>query len=119
MCKHINKQFIGIEGQLEDLVCDLPEGHTGEHRAKYKALRLVDGMKDPRKETKIMNGREYYIVEEDAEWGDAAGKTVFEIAEEMEAKRKQLAEFKEANPGMSDAHKAKARELGLIPANRA
>jgi len=119
MCNHINKQFVNIEGQYEDLKCALPEGHDGDHSAKYKALRAIEGIKDPRKETVIRDGREYYVVEEDAFWGDAAGRTTFEIAEEMEEKRAQLEAFKQINPGASEAHRAKARELGLVPALRA
>lgn len=119
MCNHVNKQFVNMQGQFEDLKCELPDGHAGDHQARYKCLRIVEGIKDPRKESQVLNGKEYYVVEETAFWGDAADKTVFEIAEEMEAKRKQLEEFKAANPGMADAHKAKARELGLIPAVRA
>jgi hypothetical protein len=26
-CGHINKQHYGIDGKLQDLVCDLPDGH--------------------------------------------------------------------------------------------
>lgn len=119
MCNHVNKQFVNIEGQYEDLKCELPDGHVGDHQAKYKALRAVEGMKDPRKETVLFNGKEYYVVMEDGFWGDAAGKTAFEIAEEMEEKRRQLAAFKEANPGRGEEHRQKARELGLIPSVRA
>lgn len=119
MCNHINKQFVNTDGQYEDLKCELPDEHAGDHQAKYKCLRSIEGIKDPRRETIVKNGKEFYVVEEDAFWGDAAGKTTFEIAEEMAEKRKKLEAFKQANPGMADAHKAKARELGLIPSMRA
>lgn len=119
MCDHINKQFVNIEGQLEDLTCDLPDGHAGDHHAKHKALRLIEGIKDPRRETALKDGREYYIVEEEGFWTDAAGKSTFEIADEMAEKRRKLEEFKAANPGRGEEHRQKARELGLIPSVRA
>ena len=119
MCDHINKQFVNIEGQLEDLTCDLPDGHAGDHHAKHKALRLIEGIKDPRRETALKDGREYYIVEEEGFWTDAAGKSTFEYQEEMAEKRAKLEAFKEANPGRGEEHRQKARELGLIPSVRA
>lgn len=118
-CSHVNKQHIGISDALEDLTCELEEGHSGDHEAPYKTLKFVDGVKDPRKEYIVKGGKEYLIETETAYWNDGAGKTYFEYQDEMAEKRAALEEFKKHNPGMSEAHKQKARELGLIPENRA
>lgn len=117
-CNHINKQFINTDGQLEDLTCTLPVGHEGEHSSIYKCLRLVEGIKDPRKETVIRGGREFYVIDETAFWSDSAGKTVFEYADEMEEKRQKLAEYVANNPSDNDGKKRVARELGLVPQGR-
>lgn len=119
MCNHINKQFVNIQGQLEDLKCDLPDDHVGDHHAKYEALRLVEGIKDPRRKSTLFNGKDYYIEELDGFWTDAAGKSIFEYQEEMAEKRRLLDAFKEANPGRGEEYRQKARELGLIPSVRA
>lgn len=118
-CGHINKQFVNIDGQLEDLKCELPDGHDGDHKATYQCLRILDGMKNPALHYVVRNGREYLLTEEQAFWTDAAGKTIFEYQAEMEDKRRQLEEFKLANPGRNEEHRQKARDLGLLPINRA
>jgi hypothetical protein len=35
-CGHINKQHYNAKGRLEDLKCDLEEGHKGDHHAIYE-----------------------------------------------------------------------------------
>lgn len=118
-CGHINKQFVNTEGELEDLACSLDDGHAGDHQAEYIALREFSGVKNPSVKYKVFGGKEYMVVTEVGKWSDAAGKTSFEFATEMEQKRAELEAFKESNPGMADSHRQKARELGLIPKNRA
>lgn len=118
MCGHVNKQFVSIDGQLEDLLCTLSNGHDGDHSAPAKCLRLIEGLKDPRKEIVIRGGKEFYIVEEVGVWSDAAGKTSFEIADEMEEKRMKLAEYITNNPSDNEGKKRVMRELGLIPTGR-
>lgn len=73
-CQHINKQHYNGK-RLEDLQCDLPAGHKGDHHGHY--VRLVP---DPITDAKGIVVKEYYN-EEKAEtyWNDAAGKPVSEI----------------------------------------
>lgn len=118
-CGHVNKQYINMQGVLEDLQCELKDGHAGNHRAKYEALREFNGLKNPAYVYKIWMGKEYQVVEDIGEWGDAAARTAREIAVELEDKRAKLQAFVDANPGMNEAHKQKARDLGLVPALRA
>lgn len=68
-CQHINKQHYNAKGKLEDLQCDLPEGHKGDHHATYSRL-----IPDPLTDAKGIVIKEYYNEEEaEAFWGDAAG----------------------------------------------
>ena len=118
-CNHINKQYHNLENVLEDLACILEEGHSGNHKAEHEALREFSGAKNPNLTYKVWAGKEYQVVIVAGEWSEEAGRSAAEYAAELEEKRKKLEEFKKSNPGMAESHKQKARELGLIPANRA
>lgn len=119
VCGHINRQYVNMQGVLEDLSCGLESGHSGNHKSKYTALREFSGLKNPNHSYQIWMGREYQVIEEEGEWTDAASRTADEIAAELDGKRQILQSFVNANPGMDEAHKQKARELGLIPSLRA
>ena len=119
LCGHINKHFKNMQGVLEDLPCSLESGHAGEHQAEYQALREFSGLKNPNQKYQVWMGKEYEVVTDIAEWSDAAGRPAAEIAQELAEKRAILDAFVKANPGMQDAHKQKARDLGLVPALRA
>ena len=118
-CGHINKQFINTDGQREDLVCTLKSEHAGDHQAPHQSLQEFSGTRTPTLTYKIFNGKDYRVDTVIGYWGDAAGKNVEFYAADLAEKRAALAEFTEANPGNAEAHKQRARELGLIPKNRA
>lgn len=68
-CPHINKQHYNTKGKLEDLQCDLPAGHKGDHHAVY--IRLTPNhIADARG---IVVKEHYDEDAADVFWGDAAG----------------------------------------------
>ena len=92
-CGHINKHSYGTDGKLDNLACDLPAGHTGNHSGQHleRAKHQIAGMTeevfvDVEKEV-IANGRRQIIVEGQrlwqglvrAEWNDQAGTLASEI----------------------------------------
>lgn len=85
-CGHISKHHYNAKGRLEDIACDLPKGHAGDHHAVY--MKLVD---DPETDLRgITVAHHYREVEADTFWGDAAGTPVNQI---KEGKSLQLSNF--------------------------
>lgn len=73
VCGHINKHFVNIEGEPEDLACDLPAGHAGNHEADYKCLRQPNGtIQDARLEKISVSGKVYVVKTERGDWSDGA-----------------------------------------------
>lgn len=42
-CGHKNRHFINHLGERDVLLCELPEGHSGDHEADYTCYRPYDG----------------------------------------------------------------------------
>lgn len=83
-CGHINKHFVNVEGEPEDLPCDLPKGHAGNHEADYLCLRVRDGsIKDARLKSVIISGKEMVIKTERGEWSDEASTPTDEIKPDL------------------------------------
>lgn len=79
VCGHINKQHTGTDGKLEDLVCNLPEGHKGDHKAKHQR-NIPDYEHDDKGKVKKVT---YHQEEVETSWGDAAGTPASQIQEEV------------------------------------
>ena len=83
LCGHVNRQHHNINNELEDLKCELPKGHAGDHSAEYECLRPFDGsykhaqLKRVTMSQRLINGAvvpsEYVKVTEHTFWSDAAG----------------------------------------------
>lgn len=85
LCGHVNKQYYNTQGILEDLVCVLPAGHSGDHSASCQTLlKHQYAIKDPAKEYVVKNGAEYEVVTQEAFWGDAAGVSAADIRPDYE-----------------------------------
>lgn len=85
-CGHVNKHFYNAKGKLQDLACDLPKGHAGDHHATYTRLVPEPLMNE---KGQVVEER-YNQTEDEAYWGDAAGVPAKDIhAEELP----QLSEF--------------------------
>lgn len=77
LCGHISKHHYNSKNRLEDIACDLPKGHTGDHHAKY--MKMVDA---PEADARgIVIDHHYHEEEADAYWGDAAGVPAANIKE--------------------------------------
>lgn len=88
VCGHINRHFVNIEGEPEDLVCDLPAGHAGNHEADYQCLRPRNGsIQDARLQGILISGKDYVVKTERADWSDGAATP----ANEIEPDAQQLA----------------------------
>lgn len=86
LCGHINKHFYNAKGKLEDLPCDLPARHKGDHHAVY--TRLVPNPLLNEK-GQVVEAR-YDEEQAEAFWGNAAGT----LAKDIKAKEiPQLTEF--------------------------
>lgn len=102
ICGHVNKHYINTKGRLEDLTCDLPKGHAGDHHAV-----CVRKIPDPLTDNKGRVIEERYREEEaDAYWGDVAGTPAKDITEKPMPQLSQfqkdlLAEVLKKNPTMS------------------
>lgn len=70
-CGHVNKQHYGTDGRLQDLICNLPKGHDGDHRALY-AMKIGEPVNDEKGRVIRTNYREE---ERYGYWNDSAGKT--------------------------------------------
>jgi hypothetical protein len=70
-CGHVNHQHYGTNGRLEKVACDLPDGHAGDHHAKY--TRNVKDEPETDAKGRVMK-QTYHTEEADAWWNDAAGK---------------------------------------------
>lgn len=77
VCGHINKHYVNHKGMLEDLRCDLPDGHSGDHHAIGRR-KVSDPITDNK--GRVVEER-YHEEEVDAYWGDAAGVPAKEISE--------------------------------------
>ena len=42
-CGHINRHSIGAGGEPDNLACDLPEGHEGNHSAVHQEIHYLKG----------------------------------------------------------------------------
>jgi len=76
-CGHINRHSIGLDRKLDNLECDLPQGHEGNHQGNHKEYQKTE-------DVKIVNGEEtitirYKEVEVRRGWTDMAGTPVSEI----------------------------------------
>jgi len=102
LCGHINRHYYNPKGRLEDLACDLPKGHTGDHHAKH----LIN-VPDPIVDSKGGVIEQHYRQEEaDAYWGDAAGTPAQDIKAKdipqlSQFQKDLVAEVMKSNPGMS------------------
>lgn len=77
-CGHVNKQYTGTDGKLQDLSCTLPKEHSGDHKARHMR-KIGTPVTNEKGHTLRM---EYHEEEVEASWSDAAGKPVSEISEE-------------------------------------
>jgi hypothetical protein len=75
LCGHINRHSYGIDGQLDNLACDLPKGHAGDHSAMHKEVN-VSHMRDVNRKVTGEIRNEYKVR---AYWGDAAGIPVGQL----------------------------------------
>ena len=76
-CDHVNKQHYNTKGRLEDLKCDLEEGHKGDHHAFYEKNVPDHETNDKGQVTKSRYTQETA----EAWWGDLAGTPAKEITE--------------------------------------
>lgn len=84
-CGHINRQHTGVDGELEDIACTLPKGHTGDHSAKVRVLQKQQyTQKNPKLEYVWRDGLEYEVHAVDTFWSDAAGVPVTEVKPDYE-----------------------------------
>lgn len=75
VCGHVNKQFYGYAGVLEDLACTLAEGHPGDHQAPYER-KVGEKITDEKgRVTKVT----YSAVDAVCYWNDAAGVPAREV----------------------------------------
>lgn len=103
-CEHVNKQFYGLSGRLEDLTCELTQGHKGDHYAKTMRKEpnpVVDNKG-------IVIQERYNEVEAEAYWGNMAETPVRDITEKPAAQlslyqRDILATFLKKNPNVDEA----------------
>jgi hypothetical protein len=85
-CGHVNKQFYGVNGKLEDLACTREAGHKGDHFAPC-LHNVPDHIYDQGGNV----AKQHWVQEETvAAWGNAAGKPTTEI---KEGKVNQLSQF--------------------------
>lgn len=75
VCGHINKQFYGYDGVLEDLACVLPAGHPGDHQAPYQR-KVGEKITDEKGRVTKVN---YSSVDATCFWNDAAGVPAREV----------------------------------------
>jgi hypothetical protein len=70
-CGHANMQHYGTNGRLEKIVCDLPDGHAGDHHAKYTRNAKDEPETDSKGRVLKLT---YHEEEADAWWNDEAGR---------------------------------------------
>jgi hypothetical protein len=75
-CGHINNQYYGLDGELEEISCELSTGHEGDHQAdtQYVEPFLGHAKIHKGKETIERDGVTYVILSRKSHWNDAAGK---------------------------------------------
>lgn len=85
LCGHTNRQHYNIQGALENVACELPKGHAGNHSANVQVLRKNPyPVKNPAAEYLWREGAEYEVVFADVEWSDAAGTPADKIKPDYE-----------------------------------
>lgn len=111
-CGHINKHYFNTQGKLEDLACDLPKGHTGDHHAI--ALRNMPEYTHDHKGIPIKVV--YTETETETYWGDMAGTpakeiTAGEVSQLTAYQRDILMELMKKNPALSAEQALAAAKL--------
>jgi len=77
LCGHVNRHSFGTDRKLDNMVCDLLKGHTGDHSGVHDELVRVEN-------ASIVDGREvtsvtYETVQRRCSWNDMAGTPVAEL----------------------------------------
>lgn len=121
LCNHENKHAFNEEGKLAPLFCDLPNGHQGDHHAKFtQRLQVVDEYDEKGRVRKS----HFEDNEQDAHWNDAAGIPAAEIEENnieqlTDYQRDLIMEVMRKNPSLNARQaKAAAKESELWDAGR-
>ena len=117
-CVSINKHYKNTDGELEDLPCELEEGHEGDHSANYLCYRATNGSVkqakqiaqaklDGRAITIIVSGAELIETEEKAYWSSVAETLAADIKPDLA----QLARIKASKGNMLDEAQILSKEL--------
>lgn len=122
LCGHVNRHYVNVDQENDELLCTLPSGHDGNHKAPYKCLRPKDGsVRQARAISKgeiqviQLNGKDYVEIEEIGEWDDLASTPADQIKPDLE----QLARIKRTKGDMLDAAQILTRELAAQQAAQA
>lgn len=109
LCGHVNKHSLGTDRKPDEMKCDLPDGHAGNHQGVHIELQRVE-------DAQIVDGSEvisvrYEEVEVRRGWNDMAGVPVSEIPTpkepsqptmlELEKRVKELEQNGKWKPGQS------------------
>jgi len=109
ICGHINKHHNNVDGELEDLKCELPAGHQGDHQADYLCFRATNGSVKQAKQiaqaqvegraiTIFVSGKELIETVEKSYWSDGASVPAADIKPDLE----QLKRLKASKGDMLD-----------------
>lgn len=109
LCGHINRQYYSIDGVLEDLPCDLPKGHAGDHSAKTKQLvKNPYPTRNPDAEYRWVAGADYEIKVVAAFWSDVAGTPADQIKPDYEGLTREQWVNKQREKRLAEAEKGNA-----------
>ena len=77
LCGHVNRHSLGVNNKLDNLKCDLKNGHSGDHSGVHTELQRAE-------DTQIINGEEvikvtYEKVDVRRGWTAMAGTPVSEM----------------------------------------
>ena len=77
ICGHVNRHSYGVDRELDNITCDLPKGHDGDHSAMHDELQKTENVK-------IVDGTEvvsvtYETIQQRRGWTDMAGTPVSQI----------------------------------------
>ena len=108
-CASINKHHKNTDGELEDLQCELKEGHAGDHSSDYLCYRPTDGSTKQAKRisqanlegkaiTIMLGGKELIETVEKTYWSSVAEIPAADIKPDLA----QLARIKATKGNMLD-----------------